>query len=73
MVQERLLKNIDDKTKEIIVKEEIIKERKKVEKVLIEAKSKAELSEKLKTSFLREYVSRNQDPDECYCWVLSNA
>ena len=50
--QERLLKNIDEKTKEIIVKEEIIKERKKAEKVLIAAKEKAELSDKLKSSFL---------------------
>ena len=50
--QERLLKNIDEKTKEIIVKEEIIKERNKVEKVLIAAKERAELSDKLKTSFL---------------------
>ncbi|HUX57389.1 MAG TPA: ATP-binding protein [Bacteroidales bacterium] len=50
--QEMLIKNLDEKTKEIIVKEEIIKERKKVEKVLIEAKEKAELSDKLKSSFL---------------------
>jgi signal transduction histidine kinase/CheY-like chemotaxis protein len=50
--QERLLKNIDEKTKEIIVKEEIIKERKKAEKFLIKAKEKAELSDKLKSSFL---------------------
>ncbi len=50
--QERLLKNIDEKTKEIIVKEEIIKERKKIEKELIAAKEKAELSDKLKSSFL---------------------
>ena len=50
--QERLLKKIDDKTKEIIVKEEIIKERKKIEKELIAAKEKAELSDKLKSSFL---------------------
>jgi signal transduction histidine kinase/ActR/RegA family two-component response regulator len=51
-VQERLLINLDEKTKDIIVKEEIIKERKKVEKELIEAKTRAELSDKLKTSFL---------------------
>ncbi len=51
-LQERLLKKIDDKTKEIIVKEEIIKERKKIEKELIAAKNKAELSDKLKSSFL---------------------
>jgi signal transduction histidine kinase/ligand-binding sensor domain-containing protein len=50
--QERLLKKIDEKTKEIIVKEEIIKERKKIEKELIAAKEKAELSDKLKSSFL---------------------
>jgi signal transduction histidine kinase/CheY-like chemotaxis protein len=50
--QERLLKKIDEKTKEIIVKEEIIKERKKAEKILIAAKEKAELSDKLKSSFL---------------------
>jgi signal transduction histidine kinase len=51
-LQERLLKKLDDKTKEIIVKEEIIKERKKIEKELIAAKNKAELSDKLKSSFL---------------------
>ena len=50
--QERLLKNLDEKTKEIIVKEEIIKERKKAEKELVAAKEKAELSDKLKSSFL---------------------
>ena len=50
--QERLLRNLDEKTKEIIVKEEIIKERKRVEKELIAAKEKAELSDKLKSSFL---------------------
>jgi len=50
--QERLIKNLDEKSKEIIVKEEIIKERHKVEKVLIEAKEQAELSDKLKSSFL---------------------
>jgi len=51
-LQERLLKNLDEKTKEIIVKEEIIKERKKIEKELIAAKERAELSDKLKSSFL---------------------
>ncbi len=51
-LQERLLKNIDEKTKEIIVKEEIIKERKKIEKELIAARDRAELSDKLKSSFL---------------------
>ena len=51
-LQERLLKNLDEKTKEIIVKEEIIKERKKTEKELIAAKERAELSDKLKSSFL---------------------
>jgi signal transduction histidine kinase len=51
-LQERLLKNLDEKTKEIIVKEEIIKERKKAEKELIAAKERAELSDKLKSSFL---------------------
>lgn len=50
--QERLLKNLDEKTKEIIIKEEIIKERKKAEKELIAAKERAELSDKLKSSFL---------------------
>ncbi|MDX2415749.1 MAG: ATP-binding protein [Bacteroidales bacterium] len=52
LAQERLIKNLDEKTKEVIVKEEIIKERKKAEKELIEAKERAELSDKLKTSFL---------------------
>jgi len=51
-IQDRLIRNLDEKTKEIIVKEEIIKERKKAEKELIAAKEKAELSDKLKTSFL---------------------
>jgi signal transduction histidine kinase len=62
MVQERLLKNLDEKSKEIIVKEEIIKERKKVEKILIEAKTKAELSEKLKTSFLQNISHEIRTP-----------
>ncbi len=52
LAQERLIKNLDEKTKEVIIKEEIIKERKKAEKELIEAKDRAELSDKLKTSFL---------------------
>jgi len=60
--QERLLKKIDEKTKDLIVKEEIIKERKKVEKVLIEAKTKAELSEKLKTSFLQNMSHEIRTP-----------
>ena len=60
--QERLLKNLDEKTKEIIIKEEIIKERKKVEKVLIEAKTKAEMSEKLKTSFLENMSHEIRTP-----------
>ncbi|HKK43664.1 MAG TPA: two-component regulator propeller domain-containing protein [Bacteroidales bacterium] len=51
-IQKKLLKNLDEKTKEVIVKEEIIKERQKNEKILIAAKEKAELSDKLKTSFL---------------------
>ena len=51
-LQEKLLKNLDEKTKEIIVKEEIIKERQKNEQVLIAAKERAELSDRLKTSFL---------------------
>ncbi len=62
MVQERLLKNLDEKSKEIIVKEEIIKERRKVEKILIEAKTKAELSEQLKTSFLQNMSHEIRTP-----------
>jgi len=62
MVQERLLKNLDEKTKEIIVKEEIIKERKKVEKVLIEAKTKAEESDRLKSSFLQNISHEIRTP-----------
>jgi signal transduction histidine kinase len=62
LVQEGLLKNLDEKTKEIIVKEEIIKERKKVEKILIEAKTKAELSEKLKTAFLQNMSHEIRTP-----------
>ncbi len=50
--QESLIRNLDEKTKDIIVKEEIIKERKKVEKELLEAKNKAEMAEQLKSSFL---------------------
>jgi len=61
-VQENLMKNLDEKTKEIIVKEEIIKERKKVEKVLIEAKAKAEQSEKLKTAFLQNISHEIRTP-----------
>jgi signal transduction histidine kinase/sugar lactone lactonase YvrE len=61
-VKEKLLKNLDDKTKEIIVKEEIIKERKKVEKILIEAKTKAEQSDKLKTSFLQNMSHEIRTP-----------
>jgi signal transduction histidine kinase len=60
--QERLLKKIDEKTKDLIVKDEIIKERKKVEKALIEAKTKAELSEKLKTSFLQNMSHEIRTP-----------
>jgi len=60
--QVRLLKNLDEKTKDIIIKEEIIKERKKVEKVLIEAKTKAELSDKLKTSFLKNMSHEIRTP-----------
>jgi len=60
--QQRLLKNLDEKTKDIIVKEEIIKERKKVEQVLIEAKTKAELSEKLKTAFLQNMSHEIRTP-----------
>jgi len=51
-LQEKLLRNLDEKTKEIIVKEEIIKERQKTEKELRAAKERAELSDRLKTSFL---------------------
>jgi signal transduction histidine kinase len=51
-IKNNLIKNIDDKTKEVILKEEIIKERKKVEKELIEAKNHAEQSDKLKSAFL---------------------
>ena len=61
-VQERLIKNLDEKTKDIIVKEEIIKERKKVEKELIEAKTKVELSDKLKTSFLNNMSHEIRTP-----------
>ena len=57
-----MLKNLDEKTKEIIIKEEIIKERKKVEKILIEAKTKAELSEQLKTSFLQNMSHEIRTP-----------
>lgn len=61
-IQERLLRNIDEKTKEIIVKEEIIRERKRVEKVLIEARNKAEQAEKLKTAFLQNMSHEIRTP-----------
>jgi signal transduction histidine kinase/ligand-binding sensor domain-containing protein len=60
--QERLVKNLDEKTREIIVKEEIIKERKKVEKELIAAKEKAELSDRLKSSFLNNLSHEIRTP-----------
>jgi len=62
MLQEKLLKKLDEKSREVIVKEEIIKERKSVEKVLIEAKTKAETSEKLKTSFLQNMSHEIRTP-----------
>ena len=61
-IQERLLENLDEKTKEIIVKEEIIKERKKVEQILIDAKNRAELYEQLKTSFLQNISHEIRTP-----------
>lgn len=51
-IQIRLIRNLDDKTKEVILKEEIIRERKKVEKELIEARNRAEQSDQLKSAFL---------------------
>ncbi len=50
--QESLIRNLDEKSKDIILKEAIIKERQKVEKELLEAKNKAEMAEQLKSSFL---------------------
>ena len=60
--QKRLLAKIDETSREIIVKEEIIKERKKVEEALIEAKVRAELSDKLKTSFLQNISHEIRTP-----------
>ncbi|PKQ60351.1 hypothetical protein BZG02_19775 [Labilibaculum filiforme] len=51
-IQRNLIKNLDDKTREVIAKEEVIKERKRTEKELILAKEKAEESDRLKTAFL---------------------
>lgn len=52
IIQKKLIQNLDNKTKEVILKEEIIKERKKVEKELIDARNHAEQSDKLKSAFL---------------------
>lgn len=51
-IQKKLVENLDEKTRELIVKEELIKERKRNEKELIKAKNKAEESDRLKTAFL---------------------
>ncbi|WP_372750992.1 two-component regulator propeller domain-containing protein [Labilibaculum sp.] len=51
-IQRKLIQNLDDKTREVIAKEEVIKERKRTEKELIKAKDKAEESDRLKTAFL---------------------
>ena len=51
-IQRNLIQNLDDKTREIIAKEEVIKERKRTEQELIQAKNKAEESDRLKTAFL---------------------
>ncbi|MGQ1911457.1 two-component regulator propeller domain-containing protein [Marinifilum sp. RC60d5] len=51
-IQKKLVENLDEKTRELIVKEEVIKERKRNEKELIQAKNKAEESDRLKTAFL---------------------
>ncbi|PKQ61466.1 hypothetical protein BZG01_19280 [Labilibaculum manganireducens] len=51
-IQRKLIQNLDDKTREVIAKEEVIKERKRTEKELILAKDKAEESDRLKTAFL---------------------
>jgi signal transduction histidine kinase len=51
-IQRKLIQNLDDKTREVIAKEEVIKERKRTEKKLIIAKEKAEESDRLKTAFL---------------------
>lgn len=51
-IQRKLIHNLDSKTREVIAKEEVIKERKRTEKELIKAKEKAEESDRLKTAFL---------------------
>ena len=51
-IQRNLIQNLDDKTREVIAKEEVIKERKRTEQELIVAKEKAEESDRLKTAFL---------------------
>jgi len=61
-LQDKLLKSLDEKSREIIAKEEIIKERKRVEQILIEARMKAEASEKLKTSFLQNMSHEIRTP-----------
>lgn len=51
-IQRKLIQNLDNKTREVITKEEVIKERKRTETELIQAKNKAEESDRLKTAFL---------------------
>jgi len=51
-IQRKLIQNLDNKTREVIAKEEVIKERKRTEKELIQAKNKAVESDRLKTAFL---------------------
>lgn len=51
-IQTKLIQNLDDKSREVIANEELIKERKRTEKQLRIAIEKAEESDRLKTAFL---------------------
>ncbi|PID91530.1 MAG: hypothetical protein CSA96_07910 [Bacteroidetes bacterium] len=61
-VQEGLLQRINEKSREVLLKEEIILERDRTEKKLREAKRKAEASDRLKTAFLENISHEVRTP-----------